>query len=260
MRRLLVSSLVLGAASALAWIGLAAAQPAQGGNQPPVCCFGPTCQQTGLGKVLKCDGDETAYVLDASGSFDPEGKPLTFMWTSCPGTTIDDRTAAITTLRIDTSQNCSLICGVRLVVSDGEKLGFCRLFVEVIENDSVCPPKPRKLQLTYTGESCSASNFVQPAAGVFCAGDPQFADPVHIVVTMLHQEGRVYFDDIVGLNQPFEINGAGLPSGKVPPNSHVRVFDLGGKLLQETYFHTSCSQPLEVGDQFGSVIITGFTP
>jgi hypothetical protein len=259
MKRLLVVSALLATSSALAWIGLAVAQP-QAGNLPPVCCFGPTCQQTGLAKILKCEGNETTYLLDASGSYDPEGKPLTFHWTSCPGSTVDDPTAAITTLRIDTSSDCSLICGVRLIVSDGEKMGFCRLFVEVIEDVTICGEKPHQIEFVYTGEDCSASNFVQSPAGVFCSGDPQFASPVHIVVSMLHQSRRVYFDGIVGLDQPFVIDGKGLPSGKVPPNSDVQIFDMNGNLLQRTYFHTSCSQPLEVGDQFGAVIITGFTP
>jgi hypothetical protein len=39
-------------------------------------------------------------------------------------------------------------------------------------------------------------------------------------------------------------------------------FDIrqGGVTLQSLRFHTSCSQPLLVGDQFGSVIVTGFFP
>jgi hypothetical protein len=35
---------------------------------------------------------------------------------------------------------------------------------------------------------------------------------------------------------------------------------LGGTLLQSVGFHTSCSQPLAVGNQFGSVLITTYTP
>ncbi len=31
------------------------------------------------------------------------------------------------------------------------------------------------------------------------------------------------------------------------------IFDLAGNLLQAVKFHTSCSQPLNVGDQFGAL-------
>ena len=101
-------------------------------NRPPVCCFGPDCQQTGLIATLNCTGSETTYTLDASQSYDPEGQPLTFFWQSCPGSTIDDPTAPITTLRIDTSSTCTISCPVRLFVSDGIDSSYCRLFVNVV--------------------------------------------------------------------------------------------------------------------------------
>jgi len=110
--------------------------PASGENLPPVCCFGSDpddCQNTGFIDTIPCAGDDTTYVLDASGSYDPEGAPLSFLWTSCPNSTVDDPTAATTTLRIDTSSSCSLFCGVRLVISDGENLAFCRIFIAVEE-------------------------------------------------------------------------------------------------------------------------------
>jgi len=114
------------------------ASPDRGGREdlPPVCCFGPDCQQTGLIDVIECQGDETIYVLDASLSYDPEGQPLTFLWQSCPNSTIDDPTSAITNLRIDTSSSCTVTCGARLLISDGTQTGYCRLTV------AVEPPPP----------------------------------------------------------------------------------------------------------------------
>lgn len=263
MRRTLslLGAAALGVAG-FAWHAAADVQKSQAiGNLPPVCCIGPNCQLVGLIKITKCGGDETVFVLDGSGSYDPEGQPLTFQWTSCPGSTIDDPTAPVTLLRVDTSTSCSQICGVRLKVSDGQLSHLCRIFVETIDNTAICGGKPQQIEMTYTGEGCGASNHAQDPAGVTCIGDPLMADPVHIVVTMESQPNRVYFDGIVNLNAPFVIDGAGQPSGKVPPNSRVSIFDpTSGALLQETTFHTSCSQPLEVGDQFGAAIITDFTP
>ena len=50
----------------------------------------------------------------------------------------------------------------------------------------------------------------------------------------------------------FKINGDNLKA--------ETQFDLrqAGAALQSKRIHTSCSKPLEVGDQFGSVILRGF--
>ncbi|HVS18675.1 MAG TPA: hypothetical protein VMT18_08760 [Planctomycetota bacterium] len=135
MRTLLVTGLLASAAATLAWAGVNGHQirTSQGGsgNLPPVCCFGPDCQQTGETETIECQGDVTSFVLDATGSYDPEGQPLTYLWESCPGSTIDDPTSPLTILRIDTSSNCDINCGVRLRVDDGFSQGYCRIFVQV---------------------------------------------------------------------------------------------------------------------------------
>lgn len=230
-------------------------------NQPPQCCIGPTCLHTGLVMLKKCEGLTTTFDLDASMSYDPEGMPLTFQWTGCPGAVFSNPTSAMTTVTLDTSVDCSQICAVRLKVSDGVMNGFCRVYVEVIDPVAICGSKPASIEWTYLGSDCSASNFVQDPAGVYCGGSVGAADPVRIVMTHNTQPGRVYFDGIVTLGETFvELGSAGHKNGKVPPTTLVQIFDLMGNLLQESQFHTSCSQPLEVGDQFGAVIITGFTP
>lgn len=142
MRSILGAGLVLAAVSMSAWLAFAGQgkpnSPVGGSNQPPVCCFGPDCQQTGLIEVAECGGDETTFLLDATGSFDPEGQPLTYIWESCPGSTIDDPTAALTILRMDTSADCNKYCGVRLRVSDGAHESYCRLFVQVVPAAGGC--------------------------------------------------------------------------------------------------------------------------
>ena len=230
-------------------------------NLPPQCCIGVNCIHTGLVMLKKCEGLTTTFDLDASMSYDPEGQPLSFTWTGCPGAFFADPYSPITTVTLDTSADCSQVCAVRLKVSDGVNNGFCRVYVEVIDPVPICPSKPAAIEWMYLGGDCAASNYIQDPAGVYCAGDPGATDPVRIVMTHNTQPNRVYFDGIVTLGETFvELGSAGHKNGKVPPNTRVQIFDLLGNLLQESDFHTSCSQPLEVGDQFGAVIITGFTP
>ena len=44
----------------------------------------------------------------------------------------------------------------------------------------------------------------------------------------------------------------GLIEGQFIP---LYEYDMNGNLLQFVEFHTSCSQPLNVGDQFGSILL-----
>ena len=46
----------------------------------------------------------------------------------------------------------------------------------------------------------------------------------------------------------------GLNGGKLPPTSRFEISQ-GGDLLQRVDVHTSCSQPLNVGDTFGSLTL-----
>lgn len=230
-------------------------------NQPPQCCIGPNCIHTGLVMIKKSEGLTTTFDLDASMSYDPEGQPLTFQWTACAGAYIADPTSPVTTITLDTSVNGDQVCAVRLKVGDGVTNAFCRVYVETVAADAICPSKPAAIEWVYVGGDCSESNYIQSPAGVSCSGDPGIANPVRIVMTHNTQPSRVYFDGIVSLGETFtELGSAGHKNGKVPPNTRVQIFDLAGNLLQESDFHTSCSQPLEVGDRFGAVIITGYTP
>jgi hypothetical protein len=134
MRFLAVAGLAVAASISLAWMAFAGSgkslRPGSG-NQAPVCCFGPDCQSGPQLATIACTGNETLYLLDASGSYDPEGQPLTFFWQSCPSSTIDDPTAPITLMRLDTT-TCDYICPVRLFISDGEMMGHCRVYVTLV--------------------------------------------------------------------------------------------------------------------------------
>lgn len=79
-----------------------------------------------------CQGHSTTVPLDASSVFDPEGDPMTFQWISgCPGQSIADDQAQVTTLTIDTSSACSVDCSIRLRVSDGVNFAYARMYIHV---------------------------------------------------------------------------------------------------------------------------------
>lgn len=124
--------------------------------------------------------------------------------------------------------------------------------------DDVCNAgKPATLTMTYTGEDCSATSHDQDEDKVNCSGDPALASPVHIVA---FEGNDVFFDGMVDLGSTFVIDAALAGEDDLKSKTFVDVFDATGKLLQSIEFHTSCSQPLLVGDQFGSLRLDGFTP
>jgi hypothetical protein len=146
MRTLLATGLLLSTVATLAWAGIQGAgghkartgQAGGGTDLPPVCCFFADCQPPAQTLEVECTGDETTFVLDATGTYDPEGNPVTVFWQSCPGSTIDDPTAMLTILRIDTSSSCDIHCGVRLFVNDGVNTVQCRIFVQVTQAPGGC--------------------------------------------------------------------------------------------------------------------------
>jgi len=88
-------------------------------NQPPVADANSPYES-------ECEGNSTTVSLDGSGSSDPEGASLAYLWqTDCPGvipndptSSIDYPTSATAVLTVDTSNGCSVGCNVVLTVTD----------------------------------------------------------------------------------------------------------------------------------------------
>ena len=74
-------------------------------------------------------------------------------------------------------------------------------------------------------------------------------------------EGKIWFTGTVALDSTFDIDATNANDDDLSSNTFVHIFDMeGGSLLQTVKFHTSCSQPLSLGDQFGSLLLEGFVP
>ncbi len=77
-----------------------------------------------------------------------------------------------------------------------------------------------------------------------------------------HKKRRTeLFNGTVNIGDSFEVTGEKIRKKWIPPKLIIEIRDglNGGGVLQEIEFHTSCSQPLFVGDQFGGVAVYDFS-
>ena len=123
--------------------------------------------------------------------------------------------------------------------------------------------KPGALVLRYTGEDCSASSNTQKPGKLTCEGDPNFATPVDILVTDKENpndgKAKIFFAGSVVVDTVFTMDSAMAGQSKLKSNSFVHVSQ-GGVGIALVGFHTSCSEPLAVGDQFGAFLVEEFVP
>lgn len=122
-----------------------------------------------------------------------------------------------------------------------------------------CKGKVIRMTLQYTGQGCDAGSHNQVGDKVSCTGDPNGAEPVDIVVS--NKKGsRVWaYATDVSVGDLIFADAANAGKDELESETMVKVFDAGGALLQEIKFYTSCSQPLNVGDQFGSMLLVSLT-
>ena len=127
--------------------------------------------------------------------------------------------------------------------------------VELIKPSGCEIGKPTALVFQYTGEGCVDGND-QASDKWSCSGDPSGAEPVQVVLTKDAGKFNV-FPSTINIGDKFEIRKT--DGGDFP--SEIK-FDIrqGGVTFQSLKIHTSCSQPLAMGDQFGSLILKEFIP
>lgn len=120
--------------------------------------------------------------------------------------------------------------------------------------------KPSELVLVYSGETCAASNNSQSGKKTKCEGDPAGATPVQILASDKSNpsdgKAKVWFDGLVDLNNAFSIKASNTGQSHFSADTYLHV----GASLQLIKMHTSCSVPLNAGDQFGSIVVDQFIP
>lgn len=97
-------------ASLLATAALLGAGRADAQGVAPVC-------NNGGPYTFECNGQVTPVTLDGTGSFDPDGGPITFLWfEECANGFFDDPTSPTPTYNIDLAGACSQTCVIELRV------------------------------------------------------------------------------------------------------------------------------------------------
>lgn len=117
--------------------------------------------------------------------------------------------------------------------------------------------KPQVLTMLYTGDN--VVDHYQDPSKVSVTGDPAFASPVIIVASeKANGDGKTYFSGQVNLGETFVIDASLAGDSELRSKTWVTIYDLNGNVLQSIKFHTSCSRPLTLDDQFGSIQLVGF--
>ena len=125
-----------------------------------------------------------------------------------------------------------------------------------------CVGKVQVLVMRYVGGNCSQSNHTQDPTKVFCNGSAGTTDPVYIRASDKSSPtnilARVWFTGNVNLSDTFEVKASNAGESRLRTDTWFHIFNQqGGTLLQTLKIHTSCSQPLDVGNRFGSLRVTG---
>jgi hypothetical protein len=128
--------------------------------------------------------------------------------------------------------------------------------------------RAKTLTMVYTdangGDSssfnCTSNCNTQDPSKVIVTGDPAPDAQVWILATPTGKT-NVLFQGLVDLFQAFIMSAPNAGLSTFDTNTTVKIFSDStmSSLLSTVQFHTSCSQPLNDGDYYGSLMLTGFT-
>ena len=128
----------------------------------------------------------------------------------------------------------------------------------------VCMSKPGALMFQYVPNSCPGNNL----QGAECSGDPLYTDDGNVTLTaegsnnsdwnfyapegstsvIYENSAEVAPDGFIAIEKDF--------GSKNVPNNLTLTMETVNGYSQTVSIHTSCSEPLAIGDVFGSVVLT----
>ena len=123
--------------------------------------------------------------------------------------------------------------------------------------------RPTQLTFIYTGDLCTASSHSQGKA--VCTDVATAASgPVEIKYTGKDAGTKITVSpgsgastgEVINVGNTFVLSSSRGDKG-LHSNSKFDILQ-GGNIIQQLEIHTSCSNPLFVGDQFGSLRVAGF--
>ena len=123
--------------------------------------------------------------------------------------------------------------------------------------------KPQVLTIQYTGDGNPTSHSQDPTK-VEITGTTNDALLVYIIASskldQSDSKNKVWFEGTVSLDEIFAIDAALAGADHFSAKTFIQIFtdETMNNLLQAIEFHTSCSQPLFLEDQFGAVQLVGF--
>jgi hypothetical protein len=119
-----------------------------------------------------------------------------------------------------------------------------------------CTERPTEIVFEYTGEDCQ-SPLPQDPDKAECSGDPDDAQPVSIAYVG-KDPGKFTVSPSSGILLDDEVRLTATGRDEMHSESTLTISD-GSGVIQTIRLHTSCSQPLKLGDEFGALKIVEFT-
>ncbi|HEU0022490.1 MAG TPA: hypothetical protein VFR55_12595, partial [Dehalococcoidia bacterium] len=116
--------------------------------------------------------------------------------------------------------------------------------------------KPKQIKMRYTGDN--VLEHTQASGKVIISGQLSGQSPVYIIASKNSDGGgSKFFDGTVNRGEQFVIDGT---ASKLGAQTYVLIYNhQGGARLKSINFHTSCSQPLVLGNRFGGIQLIGFS-
>jgi hypothetical protein len=155
---------------------------------------------------------------------------------------------------------CVLQLNIACKLDNGES---CEDYQPVLE---ACSGPPSQIGMRYNGGGCDQSNNGQDDSTTRCEdfgnGPPTTkGTPSYIVVTDALENGNVLYQNWVEVNNFFNVSYADAADGTT--ETYVYIYSTQDQsesnLLQFLRFDSSCSSPLDLGNEFGSVEVTSWT-